>query len=126
VTVPAPTGDREAKRRMREQAHRADALARLRLAQSTVSYAITVLANGASAQEARTAAWETSEELIVLAQALRRLTRVTARERAALARRLGASGASNAEIALRIGVSPHTVWNYRRGRRGDGQPWADA
>jgi hypothetical protein len=124
MTHPAPTGDRESKRAMREAARRADAVEALRLAQSTVSYTITVLANGATAPQARQAVWEATEELSLLVQGLRRLTRLSPRQRAAQARRLAALGMGTQEIATRVGVSAHTAWNYQRGRRGDGQPWA--
>jgi DNA-binding CsgD family transcriptional regulator len=124
VAHPAPTGTAERKRAMRERARRADAVEALRLAQSTVGYTITVLANGATAEAARQAAWEAAEELALLAQGLRRLTRLSPRERAAQAQHLAALGYSDPQIAARVGVSIHTVWGYRHGVRGDGQPWA--
>jgi hypothetical protein len=122
--MPQPTGSRESKACMREQARRADAVERLRLAQSTVGYTITVLANGATAQEARQAVWDATEELALLIQGLRRLTRLSPRERAAQARQLAALGYGTQEIATRLGVSMHSAWHYKNGRRSDGQPWA--
>jgi DNA-binding NarL/FixJ family response regulator len=124
VAHPAPTGTAEQKRRMREQSRRADAVEALRLAASTVNYTITVMANGATAEAARQAAWEAAEELALLAQGLRRLTRLSPRERAAQARHLAALGMGTQEIATRLGVCAHTAWHYQHGRRGDGQPWA--
>jgi hypothetical protein len=109
---------------MRERARRADAVEALRLAQSTVGYTISVLANGATAEQARQAVWEAAEELTLLAQGLRRLTRLSARERAAQARQLAALGYGTQEIATRLGVSMHTAWHYKNGRRSDGQPWS--
>jgi hypothetical protein len=121
---PAPTGSRQNKARMRERARRGDALEALEVAQATIAYAAGVLANGAGQARARRAAFECAQELSVLAGQLRAWTRPSAAERAAQARELAAAGYGTQEIATRLGVSVHTAWNYKKGRRGDGQPWA--
>jgi hypothetical protein len=121
---PAPTGSAAQKRAMREQARRADAIAAVEVAQQTLAYALTIMANGASQARARRVAFEAAQELSVLAGELRRWTRPSAAERVAQARELAAAGYGTQEIAVRLGVSMHTAWNYRRGLRGDGQPWA--
>jgi DNA-binding CsgD family transcriptional regulator len=124
MTHRAPTGDRDQKARMREAARRSEAVELLRLADSTVMYAMGQLSNGIGREAARQVGQQAAEELCVLAAALRRLTRLSARERAVEARRLAALGFGTQEIADRLGVSMHTAWHYRNGRRADGQPWA--
>jgi DNA-binding CsgD family transcriptional regulator len=82
------------------------------------------IGNGLTPEEARQAVMETAGELAATAAALRRLARLPARERAALARLMAGRGMGTQEIATRLGVSAHSAWNYQHGRRGDGQPGA--
>jgi DNA-directed RNA polymerase specialized sigma24 family protein len=117
VTDPAPTGDAGQKASMRAAARRRQAADLLRLLASTCEYSAAQLSNGLSPGQARETAVEMAGELAEAAASLRRLARLTARERAAL-------GMSDPQIAARLGVSIHTVWGYRHGLRGDGQPWA--
>jgi hypothetical protein len=121
---PAPTGDRESKARMRAEARRREAATLLRLIENTAGYAARQLANGLSPAQARLAAIDAAGELEMAAAALRRLARLPARQRAALAALWAGRGMGTHEIAVRLGVSDHTAWHYRNGRRADGQPWA--
>jgi hypothetical protein len=123
VTDPAPTR-REQKASMRAAARRRQAVDLLRLTEAMVGYSAGQLGNGLNPEQARQAVMETAGELAVAAAALRRLARLPARERAALARLWAAQGMGTQEIADRLGVSCHSAWHYKNGRRGDGQPWA--
>jgi DNA-binding CsgD family transcriptional regulator len=123
--TPAPTGSPEQKRRMREAAQRRRAADLLRVTNATLAYAAAQLSNGIGPEEARMVGLEVSEELCEVARTLRRLTRLSARERRAEAARLRGAGLGTQEIATRLGVSMHSAWNYGRGLRSDGQPWAD-
>jgi hypothetical protein len=125
VTDPAPTGTPGQKRAMREAARRRRAADLLRVTDATVSYAIVQLSNGITAEQARQVGLEVAEELAEVARVLRRLTRLSARERRAEAARLRGVGYGTQQIADRLGVSMHSAWNYTRGLRSDGQPWAE-
>jgi predicted transcriptional regulator len=109
---------------MREAARRRQAIDLLRVTEAMISYSATQIGNGLSPEQARQAVVETAGELAEVVVSLRRLARIPARERAVLAVQLAALGMSDPQIAARLGVSRCTVWNYRRGRRADGQPWA--
>ena len=98
----------------------------LRLTEAMVGYSAGQLSNGLSPEQARQTVMETAGELAMAAAALRRLARLPARERAALAAQLAALGAGTQEIADRLGVSMHSAWHYKNGRRGDGRPWSPA
>jgi hypothetical protein len=113
-----------AKRAAREAERRREAAALLRLMASACGYSAEQISNGMSPAQARQAVVEMAGEFAVAALSLRRLVRLPARERASRAAFLAAQGLGTTEIATRLGVSPHTAWNYQRGRRGDGQPWA--
>jgi hypothetical protein len=126
VTDPAPTGDAGQKAAMRAAARRRQAADLLRTTAAIAGYSAGQLSNGLSPEQARQTVMETAGELAAAAAALRRLARLPARERAALAVQLGALGYGTQAISERLGVSMHTAWNYQRGRRGDGQPWAPA
>jgi DNA-binding CsgD family transcriptional regulator len=125
MTDPAPTGTAAEKQAMREAARRRQAVDLLRVTEATVSYAITQLGNGLDRSQARDMAQEVAGELVAAAAALRRLTRLSARERRRVAASLFALGVPTQEVADRLGVSYHAAWGYRRGVRADGQPWAD-
>jgi DNA-binding CsgD family transcriptional regulator len=114
----------ERRAREREADRRRQAAAELRMAASMAAYAAGQVGNGLTPAQARQALVEAAMELEAVAAAVRRLARLRARERARLARLLAAQGCGTQEIATRLGVSMHTAWNYQRGRRGDGQPWA--
>jgi DNA-directed RNA polymerase specialized sigma24 family protein len=124
VTSPAPTGTAEQKAAMRAAERRRQAADLLRVTASICAYTTVQIGNGLNPEEARQAVMETAGELAAVVVALRRLARLPARERAAVARLMAGRGMGTQEIANRLGVSAHTAWNYQRGLRGDGQPWA--
>jgi hypothetical protein len=119
-----PTARALARRAVREAERRRAAVDVLRVAEATVAYAIAQLGNGISRTEARRAGLDVAEELAEVARALRRLTRLSPAERRAEAARMAGLGFGTQQIADRLGVSMHSAWNYTRGRRSDGQPWA--
>ena len=84
----------------------------LRISASTCSYASTQLADGIGPAEAREVALFTAGELVVMAEALRKLTRPTLAERKALARELTGLGWPARRVADRLGVHERTVWRY--------------
>ena len=86
----------------------------LRIAECTCRYGASVLANGADPAEARAAALECAAELTVVADTLRRLTRLGPADRRALAGRLAALGWTVRQIAQRLGVGEATVRTYLR------------
>lgn len=111
--MPEPPGAaRERKALAREAARRRHAVTLLALGEQTCRYAASVLGNGASPAMARDAAVDAAGELAVLADELRRLTRLRGPARRKLARELAASGLSNREVALRVGVSESCLWGY--------------
>jgi hypothetical protein len=114
-----------ARRAAREAARRREAAELLRLVESLAGYAAGQLANGIGRGQARRVGLEAAEELSVAAVALRRLTRLSSAERRAEAARLRGLGYGTQQIADRLGVSMHSAWNYTRGLRSDGQPWAE-
>jgi DNA-binding NarL/FixJ family response regulator len=86
----------------------------LRIAECGVRYAISELSNGSGPAEARAVAVEMAGELVMIAEALRRLTRLEPADRRVLAVQLVALGMSQREVADRLGVSTRTVWGYLR------------
>jgi DNA-binding CsgD family transcriptional regulator len=120
----APTGTAGQKRAMREAERRRQAAELLRITEATIGYAAVQISNGLTPEQAQKVVWEMAGELAVVAASLRRLARLPARDRAMLARLLAGKGLGTQEIATRLGVSAHTAWHYKHGRRGDGQPWA--
>ena len=88
----------------------------LQIAECTCRYGASVLANGAGPGEARAAALEAAEELAVVAESLRRLTRLSGPERRVRAFQLAAAGWSKPRIAVQLGVSDRTVRYYFRPR----------
>jgi DNA-directed RNA polymerase specialized sigma24 family protein len=124
ASSPAPTGSPEQKASMRAAERRRQAADLLRVTAAICAYTTEQIGNGMNPEEARQAVIETAGELAAVVVALRRLARLPARERAAVARLMAGRGMGTQEIAARLGVSAHTAWNYRNGRRGDGQPWA--
>ena len=86
----------------------------LRIAECGVRYAISELSNGSGPAEARAVAVEMAGELCMIAEALRRLTRLGPADRRVLAVQLVALGMSQREVADRLGVSTRTVWGYLR------------
>jgi hypothetical protein len=124
VPSPAPTGDAAQKAAMRAMARRRQAAELLRITEAMAGYSAAQLGNGLTPEQARQAIIDTAGELAAAAASLRRLARLPARKRASLAAAWAAGGMGTQEIAVRLGVSPHTAWHYRNGRRGDGQPWA--
>ena len=86
----------------------------LQIAEATCRYGASVLANGASPGEARAAAHEVAAELGLVAESLRRLTRLSPAERRQMARQLVAVGWSKQRIAAQLGVSDRTVRGYFR------------
>ena len=112
------------KRAVREEDRRRAAAELLRLTEAMAGYSAAQLSNGLTPEQARRAVIDMAAELAAAAVALRRLARLPARQRATLAVAWAGLGMGTHEIAVRLGVSDHTAWNYQRGRRGDGQPWA--
>jgi DNA-binding CsgD family transcriptional regulator len=121
--VPEPVSRAVQKRAAREAGRRRQAADELRIAASLAMYAAEQIGNGLTPEAARAAVMDAAGELAAVSVSLRRLARLSARERAALAGHLAALGMSDPQIAARLGVSIHTVWGYRHGLRGDGQPW---
>jgi hypothetical protein len=125
MATPAPTGSPEQKRAMREADRRRQAADLARLTAAICEYTSVRVSNGMGPAEARDAIVELAGELSVASASLRRLARLPARERAHLARLWAGLGMGTQEIATRLGVSMHSAWNYKNGRRSDGQPWAE-
>ena len=93
------------KRLSREAARRRGAVTVLQIAECTARYGASVLANGASPDEARAAAVEVAAELATIAETLRRLTRLGPSERRERAVQLAALGWETADrgAARRVG-----------------------
>ncbi len=104
------------KRLSREAARRREAVTVLQIAECTARYGASVLANGASPDEARAAAVEVAAELATIAETLRRLTRLGPSERRERAVQLAALGWDKQRIAVQLGVSDRTVRYYFRPR----------
>ena len=86
----------------------------LRIAECTSRYGASVLANGASPEQARAAALECAGELAAVASIVRRAVRLSGAERRGLARILAGRGMTRREIAERLGVSERAVYGYLR------------
>lgn len=96
----------------REAARRRSAVNLLRIMACTCDYASERLSNGASPAEAAETVVFVSGELSSVAEALRRLTRMSPAERRVRAVQLTQLGMSQAEIAARLGVSERAVRGY--------------
>ena len=107
-----------------EAARRRSAVTVLQIAEVTARYGASVLADGASPAEARAAALEVASELSVVADELRRLTRLRPAERRVMAAQLAALGTSKRLIGIRLGVCERAVRDYLRPGpgRGPGSP----
>jgi len=97
----------------------------LRVTEAMASYSAAQVDNGLPPEEARQAVVDVAGELAAVAVELRRLARVSSRDRRLLAREFHDAGVTVAETAARLGVAPRTVAYYLAGRRSDGQPWAE-
>ena len=88
----------------------------LRIAECTARYGASVLSNGAGPGEAREAALEVASELAMIAESLRRLTRLSGPERRERAVQLAALGWSKHRVAVQLGVSDSAVRGWLRSR----------
>ena len=100
------------KRLAREAARRREAVNMLRITEATARYAAVQLSNGIDPGEARATALFVAGELELMAESLRRLTRLGPAERRVLAVQLAGLGWSKRAIAARLGVSERAVWGY--------------
>jgi hypothetical protein len=105
----------ERKRCAREAARRREAVNVLRIVECTARYGASQLANGIGPGEAREVAVFVAGELELVAEALRRLTRLEAGERRVMAVKLAGLGFGRREIAARLGVSERAVFGYLHG-----------
>ena len=102
------------KRLAREAGRRREAVTMLQVGECTCRYAASVLANGTGPDEARATALFVAGELELMAEALRRLTRLGPAERRVLAVQLARLGWTRRAIAARLGVSERAVFGYLR------------
>ncbi len=118
----AESAEKSARRKAlaREAARRRSAVNTLLIGECTCRYGASVLANGSDPAEARAAALEVAAELSMVAETLRRLTRLGPADRRAMAARLAAVGWPKHRIAVQLGVSDVTVFNYLRPDPGRG------
>ena len=121
--MPESAKSAERKRAAREAARRREAAGVLRIAEATCRYAASQLGNGIDPAEARETAAFVAGELAVVAEALRRLTRLGPAERRVLARQLVGLGWSKQAVAVRLGVSDRTVRGYFRPGTGRAGQW---
>jgi hypothetical protein len=110
----------ERKRAARAAERRREAVTMLQIAECMCRYAAARLGNGADPAEARATALEAAGELVAVADALRRLTRLDPAARRALAVQLAALGWPTRQIAMQLGVDPRCVRYYVAGRRSTG------
>ena len=96
----------------REAARRRQAVTMLQITECTCRYGASVLANGSGPAEARAAALEVAGELAVVAEALRRLARLSPAERRQQAARLRALGLSQHQVAVQLGISDRQAQAY--------------
>jgi hypothetical protein len=121
--VPEPAAQSaERKRCAREAARRREAVNVLRIAENTCGYAAGQIGNGAGPGEAREVAVFVAGELELVAEALRRLTRLEPGERRVMAAKLAGLGFGRREIAARLGVSERAVFGYLRHGAGQSTP----
>jgi DNA-directed RNA polymerase specialized sigma24 family protein len=102
----------ERQRRSREAARRRTAVTMLQITEATCRYAASQLSNGTGPDEARETALFVAGELAMMAETLRRLTRLRPDERREMARRLAGLGWPKRQIAARLGISERSVWRY--------------
>lgn len=114
--MPAESAAAAHKRLLREAARRREAVNLLRIAECMCRYAASELGNGLGPAEARAAAAEAAGELAMVAESLRRLTRLGPAERRARAVQLAALGWSKHRVAVALGVSDRAVQAYSRPR----------
>jgi hypothetical protein len=116
----------ERKRRAREAARRREATSVLRIIEATARYGASQLnGSGLGPEQARAVAVEVASELAMAAEALRRLARLGPAERRERARQLAALGWPKHRIAVQLGVSDVTVFNYLRPRSPGREALAD-
>jgi hypothetical protein len=111
----AKSAERKALARAAER--RRQAVGMLQVAECGCRYAISVLSNGTGPEEARGVAMEMAAELTEVAEALRRLTRLSGPERRALAVQLSGLGVPTRRVAAMVGVCERSVRYYVAGRR---------
>lgn len=90
----------------------------LQIAECTTRYAASQLGNGLDPEQAREVAVFTAGELALVADALRRLTRLSGPERRARALQLVGLGWSKHRVAVQLGVSDSAVRGWCRSRPG--------
>ena len=112
--MPAESAGAARKRLSREAARRREAVNLLRIAECMCRYAASELGNGLGPADARAAAAEAAAELAMVAESLRRLTRLGPSERRVRAVQLAAVGWDKRRIATQLGVSDRTVRGYFR------------
>lgn len=88
----------------------------LQIAACTTTYAASQLGNGLGPDEAREVAVFTAGELALVAESLRRLTRLSGPERRARAVQLVGLGWSKHRVAVALGVSDSAVRGWVRSR----------
>jgi hypothetical protein len=88
----------------------------LTITAAIAAYEAEQLANGLGPEQARRAVVDAAAELEAAAAALRRLARLTAADRRALAAELGGDGMSQRQIARTLGVSRRRAWDYLHDR----------
>ena len=119
------TASAERERLAREAARRRQAVTLLRIGECACRYAAQQLSNGTGSGtgplEARAAAMEAAAELVVVAEAVRRLAALEPGERRALAVQLASAGWSMREVAERVGVSESAVYGYLRPASPEGE-----
>ena len=109
---PAATASAVRRRAAREAARRREALAVLQIGEACCRYGASILGNGADPREAREAAVECASELAMIAETLRRLSRLSSSERRQRAVLLVGLGWSKHRVAVQLGVSDRAVRNY--------------
>lgn len=109
----------ERKARARAAERRRRAVGMLQIAECGCRYAASELANGTGPEEARAVALEMAAELTEVAEALRRLTRLSGPERRALAVQLSGLGVPTRRVAAMVGVCERSVRYYVAGRAGN-------
>jgi DNA-directed RNA polymerase specialized sigma24 family protein len=92
----------------------------LQITEATCRYAASQLSNGTGPDEARETALFVAGELAMMAETLRKLTRLRPDERREMARQLDALGWPKRQVAARLGISERSVWRYTAARREGG------